>query len=78
MVSMHESAKTIGEEDQSQGIEYWRALYGTSGDCGNPHNEQIGRSNEQSDHKGQLQQQLTDYPDYTFCYHNLPNNTPTQ
>ena len=71
MISVHEGTKTIGEEDHCQGMDDREAIRTTLGDRNNPRNEQIGRSNEQKDHKGQLHEYLTDYPNHPFCYHIL-------
>ena len=66
MISVHEGTKTIGEEDHCQGMDD-REASGQPWETVIIHdNEQIGRSNEQKDHKGQLHEYLTDYPNHPF------------
>lgn len=81
VISVHENTKTIGEKDHCQGMDgytsssadYRRAIRTTLRDINDPRNEQIGRSNEQKNHKGQLHEYLTDYPNHPFCYHIFQN-----
>ena len=71
MVRVHKNTKTIGEKDHCQGTDDRRAIRITLRDVNDPRNEQIGRSNEQKDHEGELHEYLTNYPNYSFCYHIL-------